>query len=129
MTITQKNINFTSPGFCLEDLIKLELYKYAEEVSELVDSATKEARIETGLNKIEGIWDTQKLQFIEFKDTYVLGSLDETIEFVETHSMDLMSMLASKDVEEFKERVLKWQQNLKKVDQILGIWMKVQKNW
>jgi dynein heavy chain len=55
--ITKKNINFTSPGFCLEDLIKLELYRYAEEVSELVDSATKEARIETNLNKIEGVWD------------------------------------------------------------------------
>lgn len=38
-------------------------------------------------------------------------------------------MLSSKDVEEFKERVLKWQQNMKKVDQMLTIWMKVQKNW
>lgn len=73
MTITQKNINFTSPGFCLEDLIKLELYKYGEEVSDLVDSATKEARIETNLNKIEGIWDSQKLDFIEYKDTFILG--------------------------------------------------------
>jgi len=125
MTITNKDINFASPGFCLEDLIKLELYKYSEEVTELVDSATKEAKIETGLNKLEGIWDLQKLSFVEFKDTYVLGSLDETIEFVETHSMELMGMLASKDVEEFKVKVLKWQGNLKRVDSVLNIWMKV----
>ena len=38
-------------------------------------------------------------------------------------------MLSQKDVEEFKERVLKWQQNLKRVDAMLSIWIKVQKNW
>jgi dynein heavy chain, axonemal len=58
-----------------------------------------------------------------------MGPLDETIEFVETHSMELQTMLSSKDVEEFKERVTKWQINMKKVDQMLTIWVKVQKNW
>jgi hypothetical protein len=36
MRITQKSINFNSPNFCLEDWIKLQLYKYSEEVTELV---------------------------------------------------------------------------------------------
>jgi len=39
MKITQQEIAFQSPKFCLEDLIKLQLYKYAEEVTELVDGA------------------------------------------------------------------------------------------
>lgn len=129
MTITSKNINFTAPGFCLEDLIQLELFKFADEVSELVDSANKEAKIETKLNTIESIWEVQKLEFLEYKDTFVIGALDETIEFVETHAMELMGMLTQKDVEEFKERVLKWQKALKAVDAILTIWMKVQRNW
>jgi len=38
-------------------------------------------------------------------------------------------MMSSKDVEEFKERVLLWQQNLKTVDSVITIWIKVQKNW
>jgi hypothetical protein len=46
MRITQKSINFNSPNFCLEDWIKLQLYKYSEEVTELVDGAQKEAKIE-----------------------------------------------------------------------------------
>lgn len=106
--ITKKSINFQSPSFCLEDLIQLELYKFSEEVSELVDSANKEAKIETNLNRIEMVWEKQTLIFTDFKDTYLLGSLDETIEFVEQHSMDLQGFLSQKDVEEFKERVLKW---------------------
>lgn len=57
MKITGKSINFNSPNFCLEDLIKLQLYNYSEEVTELVDGAQKEAKIETNLAKIERIWE------------------------------------------------------------------------
>lgn len=69
MKITGKSINFSSPKFCLEDLIKLELYKYSEDVNELVEGAQKEAKIESNLNKIEKIWDEQEFEFKEYKDT------------------------------------------------------------
>lgn len=98
-------------------------------MNELVDSAAKEAKIETKLKTIEGIWETQILQFQEYKDTFVIGQLDETIEFVETHQMELMGMLSQKDVEEFKEKVLYWQKTLKQVDTVINIWIKVQRNW
>ncbi len=119
MRITQKSINFNSPNFCLEDLIKLQLYKYSEEVTELVDSAQKESKIESNLVKIERIWEEQKFEFKDYKDTQILGQLDEIVEFVETHSMELMGMLSSKDVEEFKEKVLHWQKTLKTVDAVI----------
>ena len=51
------------------------------------------------------------------------------MENVDQHSMELMGMMSSKDVEEFKERVLHWQSNLKTVDSVITIWIKVQKNW
>jgi len=38
-------------------------------------------------------------------------------------------MLSSKDVEEFKEKVLHWQKTLKTVDSVIQIWVKVQRNW
>ena len=129
MAITGKNIQFSSPKFCLEDLIQLELYKYSDEVNELVDSANKEARIETNLGKIATIWEEQMLSFTEYKGCFIIGTLDETIEFVDDHSMQLMGMMSQKDVEEFKETVLEWQKKLKAVDTLLGIWIKVQKNW
>ena len=69
MRITQKQINFTSPQFCLDDLIKLELYKYSEEVNELVDGAQKESKIEGKVGQIEKIWEDQKFEFKEYKDT------------------------------------------------------------
>mmetsp|Transcript_20734 Transcript_20734/g.31858 ORF Transcript_20734/g.31858 Transcript_20734/m.31858 type:complete len:227 (+) Transcript_20734:3822-4502(+) len=116
MHITDQSIAFSSPKFCLDDLIKLELYKYSDEVNELVDGAQKEAKIETKLNIISSCWDEQAFEFKDYKDVPVLGSLDEIIEFVEQHSMELMGMMSSKDVEEFKERVMHWQKTLKTVD-------------
>jgi len=41
----------------LEDLIKLQLYKYAEEVNELVDGAAKEDKIEKKLGVIQSTWE------------------------------------------------------------------------
>jgi len=43
--------------------------------------------------------------------------------------MELMGMMSSKDVEEFKERVMHWQKTLKTVDSVIQIWVKVQRNW
>lgn len=129
MKITQKDILFQSPKFCLEDLIQLQLHRYAEEVTELVDGAQKEAKIEQKLGVIQKTWETQVFDFKEYKEVPILGALDDIIENVETQAMELMGMMSSKDVEEFKEKVMHWQQNLKTVDQVIAIWVNVQRNW
>lgn len=122
-------INFQSPQFCLEDLIKLELYRYAEEVTEIVDGAQNEAKIENKLNTISKTWESQDFTFEQYKETQILTTLDDITEYVDSQAMDLQGMLASKYVEEFKENVLKWQKTLKTVDSVIQIWLKVQKNW
>lgn len=129
MRVTEQHIDHASPKFCLEDLIKLHLYKFADEVTEIVDGAQKESKIEGKVGVIARTWDDLKFTFVEKGETYELGALDVIIELVETQSMDLMTMLAQKEVEEFKENVSKWQKTLKTVDSVVEIWVKVQKNW
>jgi dynein heavy chain len=129
MTITQQTVSFSSPKFCLEDLIKLELHKFSEEVTELVEGAQKESKIEGKLNKIQECWDFQVFEFKEYKEVPILGALDEIVEFGEQHAMELMGMLSSKDVDEFKDRVLHWQKTLKTVEAVITIWTKVQRAW
>jgi len=48
------------------------------------------------------------LIFKDYKEVPILGVMDEIIENQETHSMELMAMMSSKDVEEFKDRVMVW---------------------
>lgn len=71
--------------------------------------------------KIQEYWEESAFEFKNFKDVPILNlpALDEIVEFVDLHSMELMGMMSSKDVEEFKEKVLYWQKNLKTVDQVI----------
>jgi len=129
MNICDKKINFNSPSFCLEDLIVLQLYRYSEEVTELVEGAQKESRIENNLGKVIKTWDDNNFDFKEYKDTFILGALDEISENVDGQSNELMGMLGMKDVGEFKTEVVKWQKILRTVDNVISIWVKVQKQW
>jgi dynein heavy chain, axonemal len=129
MKITGKEIKFQEPNFCLEDLIKLQLHKYAEEVQEIVDLAQKEAKIESNLNTIEAFWTNEEFGFNEYKEAKLLSPLDDMIDILELHSMELMGMITQRYVEFFKERVIKWQKALRNVENVIEIWMKVQKNW
>ena len=129
MKTTHQTTDHASPKFCLEDLIKLHLYKYSDEVTEIVDGAQKEDKIEKKVGLIARTWDDQKFTFEEKGENQLLGALDIIVEQVETQSLDLMTMLAQKEVEEFKENVSKWQKTLKTVDSVIQIWVKVQKNW
>jgi len=54
---THQTIDHASPKFCLEDLIKLHLYKYSDEVTEIVDGAQKEDKIEKKVGLIARTWD------------------------------------------------------------------------
>jgi dynein heavy chain len=122
MKITGQQVAFNSPKFCLDDLIQLQLHKYAEEVTELVEGAAKEDKIEFKLNNIQKQWETETFEFKEYKEIPILGDIGETVEVGEQHAMELMGMLSSKDVEEFKDRVLHWQKTLKTVDSVISIW-------
>ena len=66
-------------------MIQLHLYKYSEEVVELVDGAQKESKIESKLNVIQTVWEDQAFEFKEYKEVPILGDLGEIVEFVEQH--------------------------------------------
>jgi dynein heavy chain len=129
--ITGKTIEHKSTSFCLQDLVELDLFKFAEEVNEIVDGSAKEAKIEMKLNNIQKTWETNVFQFVEYKEVPILNlaSLDEIVENVDIHLLELAGMLSSKDVEEFKEKVIVWKNNLTSVDSVINIWLKVQKQW
>lgn len=73
----------------LEDLLKLELHKYEEEVKNIVDKAVKEMSMEKVLKELHHTWDT-----LEFdKETHertklsVLKISGETIEMLEENQV------------------------------------------
>jgi len=69
--ICQVTFNVDDPAFKLADLLALELHKFEDEVSEIVDRAQKEEKMEIGLQKLDDVWTKVAFQFTKHKDTDV----------------------------------------------------------
>ncbi|OXB72392.1 UNVERIFIED_CONTAM: hypothetical protein H355_012864 [Colinus virginianus] len=130
MTVAGKTFT-KGPDFSLEDLLKLQLHEHADSVSEIVVLAQKEAKIDKKLKEIIDVWSNMALSFnFEREDVPLLESLDDSIEVLEQHSMDLMTMVSQGHVIDFcRDTVEEWKQSLRAVDSVLKVWMDVQKKW
>jgi len=99
-------------------------------VNELVDVAQKEAKIEKKLKNIETIWNKVMFEFEEYNGTKIFAPLEQFMEILDQHSMELMGMKSQgKYVEFFIDTVEEWREKLGKVDMVVNEWLKVQKNW
>ena len=130
--ITGKEVDPTSPTFCFNDILEMELYNYEVAVNEIVDKAQKEAKIDKKLKQIKSNWDSQIFEFVDEKEyeTKLFVSLDPMKELLDANQMDLMGMMSQgKYVEHFKDTVEDWREKLKMVDNVTTVWLKVQKNW
>ncbi len=68
-TVIKQEIPYTSPSFCLEDLIKLKLYEFVDDVSDLHSLANKEANFEKRLTAIEDFWEKAEFKLEVKKGT------------------------------------------------------------
>ena len=120
------------PDFCLGNLWDLDLPQFGEEVLECVETATKEAKIEKKLKMISEVWAGLCLGYKQYKETDIMMILvsEEVMEALETHQMELQSMIGmGKFVEYFKKEVTSWQKTLGNVEETLKVWNIVMKAW
>lgn len=71
MDATKVKFDVNDPSFKLDDLLKLELHKFEDEVGEIVDCAQKEEKMELALAKLKETWGRVEFQFTQFKNTPV----------------------------------------------------------
>lgn len=127
---TNTDFDHKASTFCLDDILRLKLYKLKPEVEEIVDIAQKQFKIDKKLRIIESNWAKQIFTFDTYKENYIFAPLDEMIEILDANSLDLMGMKAQgKYVEYFINTVEDWREKLGRVDVVVNEWLKVQKNW
>jgi dynein heavy chain len=120
------------PSFCLDDLLSLNLHRFVDSVSEIIEVAQKELKMEARINMIEDTWGKFVLGFDRHRDTevYIVSPPDEVLETLEEHSLHLQSMAGQgKFVEFFKDRVARWQSTLGEVDTTLKMIITVERQW
>jgi dynein heavy chain len=121
-----------SNTFSMEDLFALKLHLFEEDVLEVVETASKELKIDRKLKIIEQTWASLALEFVPFKESEVeiIKVSEEIIEELEAHQMELQTMIGmGKFVAFFRQRVLGWQNVLGNVEMCLKQWSSVTKQW
>lgn len=76
----------------LEDLLKLELHKFEEEVKDMVDKAVKEMSMEKVLKELHNTWDILEFnkEIHERTKLNVLNISEETIEMLEENQVRIL---------------------------------------
>ncbi|XP_017887523.2 dynein beta chain, ciliary-like [Ceratina calcarata] len=115
----------------LEDLLKLQLHKYEEEVKNIVAKAVKEMAMEKILKELHDTWSTLEFgkELHERTKLYVLKIDEETVETLEDNQVQLQTMLGSKFVGYFLDEILDWQKKLSTADSVINAWFEVQRAW
>ncbi|EPY39026.1 hypothetical protein AGDE_04903 [Angomonas deanei] len=120
-----------APDFTLEKLFSLGLHNYSDDVSNIVEKAEKELRIEKNLDKIIEAWKSLRYSYEMDNNLncYLLGSVDEIVEQLESDNNALSSMLSDRFVGYFYAKVLEWQKMLGMVDTCTTKWIDIQRQW
>ena len=115
----------------LDDLLKLQLHEYEDDVATIVDRAKKELQMEKMIVELENVWAEFSFEFGEHKRTGLpqVRVAEEMIEVLEDNQVNLQNLLASKFIAFFKEQVGSWSMKLSTTDQVIEIWLEVQRTW
>ena len=121
-----------SAKFRLDDLLELRLHTHKDAVEEIIDTASKEQKIERKMTEIESVWHALTLDFVPHKDGDVRmpRASDEVMESLDTHQLELQAIVSmGRVVDFFRERVEAWQRSLGVVEEVLKEWLAVTKAW
>ncbi|XP_071672368.1 dynein axonemal heavy chain 17 isoform X2 [Patagioenas fasciata] len=125
-------VNFTmSEDTTLAELLQLNLHKFEDEVSGIVDKAIKESGMEKVLSSLDTTWSAMEFEHETHARTGILllKSNEEMIETLEDHQTQLQNMMTSKYLAFFLQEVSSWQQKLSTTDSVINIWFELQRTW
>ncbi|KAK6478238.1 dynein heavy chain 17 [Huso huso] len=115
----------------LDDLLKLNLHNFEDEVRSIVDKAVKESGMEKTLKELDNIWSTMVFGHEPHSrtGTMLLKSDEELVETLEDNQVQLQNLMTSKYIAHFLKEVSSWQQKLSTADSVISIWFEVQRTW
>ena len=120
------------PHFSLDDLLSSNIHQHIDALSDIVEVANKEMKIESKLNMIEEIWIKLTLGFEKHKETdlLVIKPPDEILEILDEHVLLLQNMAGmGKFVDFFRDQVTEWQTTLGEVESNLKLLCNVTRLW
>uniref|UniRef100_W5M8M7 Uncharacterized protein n=1 Tax=Lepisosteus oculatus TaxID=7918 RepID=W5M8M7_LEPOC len=118
-------------GMTLGDLLALGLQKHADNVKAIVERASNDIAIETGLKNCEEVWLSRifDLQPHNRAMSATMTNTEAIFEELEHHQMALDTMKDSSEAGTFLDEVTKWQKKLQIIESIVHLMLQVQDKW
>lgn len=115
----------------LADLLALNLHNYEDEVRCIVDKAIKEMSMEKVLKELNATWSVMAFEHELHPRTgcSLLKASEDLIATLEDNQVQMQNIMSSKYVSHFLEEVSEWQKNLTVADQVISIWLEIQRTW
>ena len=119
--------------FTLGRVSELHLENFVDKIGELSSNATKELQIEISLQKIDEKWAANDLDIVPFKEgaagMYKLRSTEDIFNDLEENIVMLSTMKSSRFFLVFETDILKWEQGLSLVSEMVEIVLQVQRSY
>ncbi|XP_076454452.1 dynein beta chain, ciliary-like [Babylonia areolata] len=115
----------------LQDLLKLNLHKFEDEVKNIVDKAVKEMSMEKVLKELSVTWSSMEFEHDKHPRTgiTIIRAPEEVVETLEENQTQVQNMMSSKYIAFFLTEVSEWQKKLSTADSVIAIYMEVQRTW
>lgn len=119
-------------GLSLRTLQERNVFQFKEVLAEQSGLATGEWKISNDLDLIKQVWDGINFGTKAYKNldgVYILDGLEEVIQQLDDHRIELQTIMASRFVAPVKEKVEQWIKSLRLVSDVIEEWITLQKNW
>ncbi|RNF08530.1 dynein, axonemal, heavy polypeptide 1 [Trypanosoma rangeli] len=119
-------------GLNLQTLQEYNILDHKDILAEQSGFATGEWKIVNDLDKIKAVWDVIPFETMPYKNrerAFILAQLEDVIQQLDDHQIELQTIMASRFVAPVRERVEDWIRNLRHVDDVIEEWITLQKNW
>ncbi|XP_064411344.1 dynein axonemal heavy chain 5-like [Latimeria chalumnae] len=133
MGVTGSSFPLEANVFKLHHLLDIPLLKHKEEIFSITGAAAKELELEVKMRRVEEEWTEQVLHFETYKKRghILLAKADSNylLEQLEDVRVLLAQMLTNRHIGPLREEATSWAEKLKRVSEVLEVWIEVQNLW
>ncbi|ORC87581.1 dynein heavy chain [Trypanosoma theileri] len=119
-------------GINLQTLHDFNILEFKDILAEQSGFATGEWKIVNDLDKIKNTWNAISFETKPYKNrdgVFILDQLEDVIQQLDDHQIELQTIMASRFVAPVRERVEEWIRNLRLLGDVIDEWITLQKSW
>ncbi|OHS98802.1 Dynein heavy chain family protein [Tritrichomonas foetus] len=137
MVKTGAGVDFQPNAVTLANIFKMNLLQYADVISDVTNTATKELIIEKGISELAETWNKMRFSVHPYRRSptstedrgFILAGIEDILQTLDDNKMKLQTLSSSRFVAHFQKQVREWEIMLSQIGDLTSVWLQVQLKW